>query len=388
MVRAPRVPAEDRELDGGWELSYRSCFRRQSVKASEALAASVPAIEALATAVPGPNILQKDVRKLAEDVLSQIAPELVPRLDIFETVGIRKRHFSRPLEWYLEPHGWGERNAIYADVGLHVLQEAATRALADAGLPPDAIDGVILVSTTGISTPSLDARLANRMGFRSDVARVPVWGLGCAGGVAGLRLATELARANPEKRYLMLALELCSLAFNLNDMSVRAFVATTLFSDGAAAAIVRGDRCEGASLAKLGAAASHQWRDTEDVMGWDVLDEGLRVVFSRRIPDITRSDLAPIVHAFLKASDATVDRYVLHPGGTKVLEAYETALDLAPDALDSARETLREYGNMSSPTVLFTLQESLRRGALRDGETALLAALGPGFTAELALARG
>lgn len=348
----------------------------------------MPVLESLGTAVPGPAVMQADVKRKAAEVLTVLAPEMVARLDVFDSTGIRKRHFSRPIEWFLEPHGWGERNAIYAEVGLALLEEATRQALDRASLPPEAIDGVVLVSTTGLATPSLDARLANRMGFRADVARVPVWGLGCAGGVAGLRIAADLARANPEKRYLLLALELCSLAFNLNDMSVRAFVATTLFSDGAAAAIVRGDRCEGATLARVGDGASHQWPDSEGVMGWDVLDEGLRVVFSRRIPDITRDELAPVVERFLKSADARPTRYVFHPGGTKVLEAYEAALGLGPDALETARVALREFGNMSSPTVLFALDASLQDAPLRKGEHALLVALGPGFTAELALLHG
>ncbi|HWH07649.1 MAG TPA: type III polyketide synthase [Candidatus Thermoplasmatota archaeon] len=348
----------------------------------------MPVLESLGTAVPGPAIPQAEVRRRAEALLAPVAPELAAKMAVFESVGIRKRHFAMPVEWYLEPHGWGERSAAYREVGLDVLERAARQALERAGLPPSAVDGVVLVSTTGLSTPSLDARLANRMGLRSDATRVPVWGLGCAGGVAGLRLAADLARANPEKRYLLLAMELCSLSFNLNDLSVRAFVATTLFSDGAAAALVRGDDVEGGALARIGGAASHQWPGTEDVMGWDVLDEGLRVVFSRRIPDITATQLRPVVDAFLKREGVAPARHVFHPGGTKVLEAYESGLGLAPDALDTARAVLREYGNMSSPTVLFTLEESLRRAALAPGESALLAALGPGFTAELAMLHG
>src|SRR5438067_7459071 len=208
---------------------------------SRSLAAPVPVIEAVSTAVPGPPVPQSAMRAKAEEVLSALAPELVEKLSIFDATGIRARHFSRPLEWYLEPHGWAERSAAYVEVGLDLLETATRRALDRARLPVDAIDGVVLVSTTGIATPSLDARLANRIGLREDVTRLPVWGLGCAGGVAGVRIARDLAKASPEKRYLVLSLELCSLAFNLNDMSVRAFIATTLFSDGAAACLVRGD---------------------------------------------------------------------------------------------------------------------------------------------------
>lgn len=348
----------------------------------------MPILEALGTAVPGPPVPQSAVRAKAEEALAVLAPDLVEKMSVFDTVGIRTRHFVRPPEWYLEPHGWGDRAAVHLEAGLDLLERAAREALAEAGLGPEAVDGLVVVCTTGLSTPSLDARLANRLGLRPDAQRVPVWGLGCAGGVAGLNLAADLARAHPDRRYLLLALETCSLAFNMTDFSVRAFVATTLFGDGAAAALVRGDRTEGKRLASLRPGLAHQWRATEDVMGWDVLDDGLRVVFSRRIPGIVEEQLAPVVERYLKREAAAPDRHAFHPGGTKVLQAYEKALGLRPDAMDVPREVLRDFGNMSSPTVLFVLRETLRRRALAPGETALLAALGPGFSADLALVEG
>ena len=344
-------------------------------------------LEALGTAVPGSPVPQSAVRAKAEEVLSVLAPDLIEKLSVFDTVGIDKRFFVRPIDWFLEEHGWAERAALYADEGVKLLESAARQALARAQLAPIDIDGVVLVSTTGVATPSLDARLANKLGLRPDVTRVPVFGLGCAGGVAGVNLAAALANANPEKRYLLLCMETCSLNFDLHDMSVRAFVATTLFADGCAAAIFSGDRVQAKPLARWRAGASHQWPDTERVMGWDVTDEGLRVVFSRSIPEIVARDFAPVVESFLKREAASVDRHVYHPGGTKVLEAYESALGLKPAQLATARDALRDFGNMSSPTVLFALEASLR-APLAPGETALLAALGPGFAAELALLEG
>lgn len=349
----------------------------------------MPILESVGTAVPGPAVLQADVRRKAEGVLAVLAPELLDKLDIFEHTGIRKRHFSRPLDWFLGSHGWEERAAVYREVGIQLMEDATRQALSRASVDAGDVDGIVLVSTTGLSTPSLDAWLMDRLPFRRDLARVPVWGLGCVGGVAGLNIAQDLARANPEKRYLLLSLELCSLAFNLSDMSVRAFVANTLFADGCAAVLVRGDRCPGsARIGNLHPGAWHTWPESEGVMGWDVTDEGLRVVFSRKIPEIAQTKLAPVVASYL-AGRAPVDRYVFHPGGTKVIEAYETALGLKADALDTAREALREFGNMSSPTVFFALEASLAaRGALQPGETALLAALGPGFTSGLSLLEG
>lgn len=350
----------------------------------------MPVLESIGTAVHGPPVLQSDVRRKAEEVLAVLAPELLPKMDVFETTGIRKRHLVRELDWFLEPHGWAERAQIYREIGLEIMVAATKRALDAAGLSPRDIDGVVLVSTTGLATPSLDARLINALGMRTDVIRVPMWGLGCVGGVAGLNLAADLARGSPDKRFLLVSMELCSLAFNLTDMSVRAFVANTLFADGCAAAIVRGDdvRGGGRGLGDILPGAWHQWSDTESVMGWDVTDEGLRVVFSRRIPEIVANDLRPVVEAYVKSSGASPDRYLFHPGGTKVLEAYESALGISPAANAESREVLREHGNMSSPTVLFVIDEALRRRALAPGENALVGALGPGFTSSLLTLQG
>lgn len=349
----------------------------------------MPLLEALGSAVPEHVVLQSDVRKKAEEVLAVLAPELLPKMDAFEHTGIRKRHLTRPLDWFLEDHGWEERAQIYRDTGLHIMEVATRQALERASLRATDVDAVVMVSSTGISTPSMDARLLNRVGFRPDIARVPVWGLGCVGGVAGLNIATDMVRADPARRVLLLSMELCSLAFNLKDMSVRAFIANTLFSDGCSAVLLRGDaRREGpAPLAKVRGGAWHTWPDSEGVMGWDVTDEGLKVVFSRKIPEIVATDLAPVVERYHKAQGGAPDRYVMHPGGTKVLEAYESALGLKPAQLDTARDALREYGNMSSPTVFFALEASLAR-PLAAGETAMLAALGPGFTASLATLEG
>lgn len=349
----------------------------------------MPVLESIGHAVHGPPVLQTEVRRKAEELLAVLAPQLLDKLDIFETTGIRKRHFARPIDWFLEAHGWAERSGIYREVGLEIMKGATRIALERADVGPRDIDGIVFVSTTGLATPSLDAHLVNALGMRGDVVRVPIWGLGCVGGVAGLNVAADLARASPEKRYLLVSMELCSLAFNLSDMSVRAFVANTLFADGCAAAIVRGDAVAGGpGLANVLTGAWHQWSDSENVMGWDVTDEGLRVVFSRRIPEIVANDLRPVVEAYVKATGASPDRYLFHPGGTKVLEAYESALGIPASANTESREVLREYGNMSSPTVLFVIEEALRRRALSPGEHALVGALGPGFTSSLLTLQG
>lgn len=348
----------------------------------------MPVLESLGTAVPGEPVPQHAVRQVAADVLTAFAPELAEHLSVFETGGVESRHFVRPLEWYLEPHGWADRNAVYAEEGLALLETAAREALDAADVGATDVDGIVFVSTTGIATPSLDARLVNRLGLRPDVQRVPVWGLGCAAGVGGLNLAADLARARPDARYLMLSLELCSLAFHLNDTSMRAFVSTTLFGDGAAAALVRGDALEGPHHGRLRRGATHAWPDSERIMGWEVADEGLLVVLSRSLPGFVQERLAPVVQAYLKREQRTPDRLVFHPGGRKVLEAYQAALGVPAARFDDSREVLRSHGNMSSPTVLFVLERALARAPLREGETALLGAMGPAFAADLGMLEG
>jgi alkylresorcinol/alkylpyrone synthase len=238
----------------------------------------------------------------------------------------------------------------------------------------------------------VDARIANRLGLRGDFRRTPVWGLGCAGGAAGLARARDFALAEPGARVLLVALELCGLTFQRNDLSKRNLIASSLFGDGAAAAIVvAGDAplpANGVPSIAVRASTTTFWHDTLDIMGWEVDGAGLHVVFARDIPALVRERVRPGVEAFLARESLTLERLdhvVTHPGGTKVLAAFEEALGLPASALDHARAVLRENGNMSSPTCLFVLERFLRAHALAPGDTALIAALGPGFAAEYVL---
>lgn len=349
----------------------------------------MPTLEALATATPDHRVAQESIQEVARAFVAEKAPEHLDMVDVFTSTGIESRALSRDFDFYLSSPGWGERSAAFEQTGTDLAEEVTLDLLDRAGLPTDAIDGVVLANTTGLATPSIDALLANRVGLREDVHRIPVWGWGCAGGVAGLARAADMARAHPENRYLLVSLELCSLAFLEEDISKKNLVATALFGDGCAGALVSGDELE-AEGPTIDAAASHQWPDTEDVMGWDVRDEGLDVVFSREIPEIVAQHLRPIVDRFCKRTGQNLDeaRAVLHPGGPKVLSAYEEALDLQADDLEASRTVLRKHGNMSSPTVLFALEESISDQALATDEPALLGAVGPGFAGELAMLTG
>ncbi len=296
---------------------------------------------------------------------------------VFDNALIERRHTVAPIDWYREPHGWAERTCLYVDATDAMFVEAASRAIDAAGLDPTDIDGLVFVSTTGIATPSIDARVAPRLGLRPDLRRVPMFGLGCAGGVTGLATAARLAVAEPGTRWLFLCVETCSISIRLDSDDPAAIVATALFGDGAAAAVVS---TEGPPIARIAGAGEKLWPDTLGIMGWRVEDPGLAVIFDRAIPPFIEAQLATAVDDMLAAlglSRADIDRFCCHPGGAKVVDAIESALDLGPGTLDLEREVLRDCGNMSAPTVLFVLDRLLERGL---PERVMMTAFGPGFT--------
>lgn len=355
-----------------------------------------PRLVALATALPREVVRQDDARSLVHALFKDQLSEADQRLfAVFENTGIDKRHICMPLEWYAGDHDFGERNSLYIEHALALAAQAIRKVLETAGLAAGDVDHLMFVSSTGLATPSLDARLANLLGFRGDVRRTPIWGLGCAGGAAGLARARDFALADPGARVLLVSLELCSLTFQRREVTRRNLVATSLFSDGAAAALVLGPRARAAAapirpLALL-AARSTLWPDTLDVMGWDVDATGLHVVFSRDIPTIVRDWVRPNLDDFLAAHGLdleTLSHVIAHPGGPKVLSAYAASLGLPAEAFRHSAAVLRECGNMSSPTCLFVLERALAAGDIGADDTAVVAALGPGFASEYVLMRG
>lgn len=336
---------------------------------------SVPLLS-LATAVPPYAIAQDEARTVARRSFGRKA--LFDRLaGVFDNAGIARRDIVAPLAWYEQPHGWAERNAVYLAAAEALFEDAAGAAIARAGLNPGDIDGIVSVSTTGIATPSLEARVAPRLGMRANVRRVPLFGLGCAGGVSGLATAARLAAAEPGSRWLLVTVETCSISIRLDSADPAAVVATALFGDGAAAAVVGGME---AGVATIRGGAETLWPDTLRIMGWDVEDPGLAVVFDRAIPPFIEAELAGALAGLLDELGAErhdVDRFCCHPGGVKVIDAIEAALTLPSGTLDLEREVLRDHGNMSAPTVLFVLDRLLARGL---PDRVLMTAFGPGFT--------
>ncbi|HWJ38410.1 MAG TPA: type III polyketide synthase [Sphingomicrobium sp.] len=331
----------------------------------------------LATAVPPHVVEQSDAKARAREAFGG-NKALFDRLSgVFDNAGIARRHIVAPQDWYMSPHGWRDRNALYLEASEQLFIDAARAAIEKAGLQPDEIDGVVAVSTTGIATPSLDARCSARLGFRDDIRRVPVFGLGCAGGVNGLSIASRLAGADPGSLWLFVTVETCSISIRLDSDDPAAVVATALFGDGAAAAVVTSGSH---SLARIRGSAEKLWPDTLRIMGWDVEDPGLSVVFDRAIPPFVETELADAIDGMSKKlgiSRGEIDRFCCHPGGVKVIDAIETALQLNQGELNLEREVLRDFGNMSAPTVMFVL-ERLLVGGLPD--KVLMTAFGPGFT--------
>ncbi len=331
-----------------------------------------PRLLALSTSVPE-HVLDQDAVGLRAAQLFAGRTEAFARLaQIYGNAGIAKRHSCVPIDWYMAPHGWEERSRLYVDEALVLVERAIRLALADCGLALGDIDGLVVVSTTGIATPSLDALLQERLGLRRDLRRLPVFGFGCAGGVLGLARAAAMALAEPGSRILCVVVELCGLTFRPADASPANIVATALFGDGAAAAVIS-THGTGPTIGPWG---EHSFPDSLDVMGWDIGDDGFGVRFSRDIPKLIREDLAPALSAFLgrhRLALPDFDAIAAHPGGAKVIDALE---DVFHRPLPEARSVLRDFGNMSAPTVLFVL-DRLRPWTGRI----LMTALGPGFTA-------
>jgi alkylresorcinol/alkylpyrone synthase len=332
----------------------------------------------LAIATPEHVITQKEAAETSARLFSSRLKDFAHLASVFNNAGIKKRHAARPLEWFIEPHGWQDRMEAYAEVARNLFVEAATKALDRAGVKAHEVDCVVTISSTGIATPSLDAQLASKMGFRSDIERVPVFGLGCAAGVSGFAIATRLAKTRPGATVLFVAIELCTLAFRLDELTRANIIATALFGDGAAACVLRAGAGGEAEVESTG---EHLFPDTLGIMGWKIDDTGFGVVLAQSLPPFAEAELGPAVDRILARNGLAredINRFICHPGGTRVLTAMESTLSLVPGTLDHERAVLAEYGNMSSPTVLFVLERVLQAGL---PERSAMVAMGPGFTA-------
>jgi alkylresorcinol/alkylpyrone synthase len=337
-------------------------------------------IAGIASAVPEYRIDQEAVR----DIILANAPELRTHEGLFLNTGIKTRYSCVPFDWHLQHQGWRTRNGVFRDAAITLLERVARDCARCANVELDEIEAIVTVSTTGLSVPSLDATLANRLGLSSSIERLPVFGLGCAGGVSGLARAMRIVQSLPNGIVLLLVVELCTLNCRTTDRSIKNFISAALFGDGAAGLILR--RGSGDHLRpQVAAVGEHMWPDTEDMMGWSIEDDGFGVVLSPDIPRCARQQVRPALDSFLARHGLSLhdlDGVIMHPGGRKVLEAVEAALDLPRQAFAHSWQVLANYGNMSSPTALFVLERTIGAGA--SGRH-LMAAFGPGFTISFAL---
>ena len=338
------------------------------------------AIASVASAVPP--------HKVSQDRIAEGARHFFPHLNglasVFANTGIESRYVCETPDWYLEARGWEERTASFQRNALMLLEQVALKAVTAANIELTDIDAVVVNTITGLAIPSLEARLVNRLAFSRHVERLPIFGLGCGGGVGGLSRATRIAQTMPGGHVLFLTVDLCSLCARGNDMSVANFVSVALFGDGAAAVVLRNTRGAASTDrrgARIKAIGEYCWPNTEHIMGWDIKDNGFGVVLSPELPSLMRSGLRPILDEFLAREHlelSDLKGFLLHPGGRRVLETAQDVLGLSKRDLRHSWDVLREYGNMSSATALFILERAFPTAA--DGAH-LLAAFGPGFSA-------
>ena len=351
-------------------------------------------IAAVGTAFPPHRYTQAEISETLVNRWRDKLPE--PRLltRLHANCGVDTRYFVLPIERYPELHGFEQTNNEWITAAVELGQQAIERALTPLGLTPADISAIFFASVTGIASPTIDARLINRMPFPTHVKRTPIFGLGCVAGAAGIARASDYVRAFPKQIALLLSVELCSLTWQDDDQSVANLISTGLFGDGCAAVVIAGDEASipnpPTQTPKILATRSTFYRHTEHIMGWDIRDTGFRIVLSPDVPKVVLDNLRGDVVSFLAEQNLTladIKSWIFHSGGPKVLEATETALNLPKDALALSWKSLAAVGNLSAASVLCVLEDTLKTRPGQPGAYSILAAMGPAFCLELVLLR-
>jgi alkylresorcinol/alkylpyrone synthase len=315
-------------------------------------------------------------------------PDRLTRLH--QAVQVGGRHLALPMDVY--PNlSFGDANDAFIRVGTELGERAIRSALSRVNLKPEDVDVIFTTTVTGVATPSLDARLINRLGLRNDVKRIPMFGLGCVAGAAGIARMHDYLKGHPDQVGVLLSVELCSLTLQRSDFSVANLIASGLFGDGAAAVVGLGENraqqleCTGPRVVN---SRSRFYPNTERVMGWDIGDNGFKIVLAASVPDVVRQHIRADVDGFLGdmgRSRDDIHTWVCHPGGPKVLTAFEECLELPENALEHTWSSLKEVGNLSSASVLLVLRDTLAAGSPPPESLGVLMAMGPGFCSELVL---
>lgn len=350
-------------------------------------------ISSVGTAFPPHRYSQSEVAQALLERWENKLPE--PRLltRLHANCGVDYRYFVLPLQEYPSLVGFKATNDVWITNAVDLAETSIQRALAPLGLTAADVSAIFFASVTGIASPTVDARLINRMPFPSSIKRTPIFGLGCVAGAAGIARAADYVRAFPDQVALLLSVELCSLTWQDNDQSIANLISCGLFGDGAAAVVVTGDQVvlpdsTAAAGPRVLATRSTFYRNTEYVMGWDIGDTGFTIVLSPDVPKVVIDNLRGDAESFLAANALTlsdISSWIFHSGGPKVLEAVETSLDLPNDALAASWKSLREVGNLSAASVLMVLADTLENRRGTPGSYSILAAMGPGFCLELVL---
>lgn len=336
------------------------------------------------------QLRQGETKKFAKFLFGDVLTNIDKLSEVFDNSGIEKRNFCFPLDYFQSDKSFTEKNTLFRETALNYAITSIKNNLSVAGISFSDITDLIYINTTGLSTPSIDALIINSLKLNPNINRYPIWGLGCAGGVSGIAKANTITKGNPDAVVLIIGVELCSLTFRRNDFSKSNFVATSLFSDGIASVIILGSNAskkyEPSFLVEIVDSQSKLYYNSEDVMGWEFLDDGFKVVFSKDIPLIIKENVKDDIESFLAKNNlkiSDIKNFVAHPGGAKIIQAYTDALALNPEMLNHSKSVLRDYGNMSSVSVLYVLEKFLYEG-FKDGY-GLMISLGPGFSSELVL---
>jgi alkylresorcinol/alkylpyrone synthase len=354
----------------------------------------MPVIVSTTTGFPAYYYPQDTLLATAQEEWMQKRASILKPLEQFYTnVKVNGRYLSWPLERYKEPTTFEERNDAYIETALELGEQTICALLDRAQMEPQEIDQLTTISTTGIAVPSLDARLMNRIPFSRGMKRLPLFGLGCVGGAAGIARTADYLQGHPEEAVILFAVELCSLTIQRDDLSMANLVASGLFGDGAAAVLMVGDDHPRAKRVQRGLprvidSQSQFFPDTEHIMGWEVTNSGFKVMLSADIASLAQSEVRPVMEVFLGRHDLTItdiDHWLVHPGGPRVIQALADGLGLPEEALTLSWESLAEAGNISSASVLLILDKTMKRSQPKPGEFGVLMAMGPAFCAELVL---
>ena len=342
-----------------------------------------PRINGVGTAVPAHRFTQAEAKEFFTEHFRQGDLDVDRLSSVFDNARISIRYSSKPLEWLAGAHTFEEKNSLFIEHATQLAAEACRRAMEDAEILPRNIHSLVVVSSAGIATPGLDARLIHELSLSRNVTRKALFGLGCAGGVNGMSHTADYARAHPGQNVLFVAVEPNMLTFQSDDFSKTNFISTSLFGDGAAAVVINtwgnGPRFIDRHNTLL-PSSGH-------IMGWDIIETGLKVRISTDLPDMVQVHLPQLFEDACDrwgVSRQQIQNYVLHPGGAKVIDGYANTIDLTERHLATTLAVLRDFGNMSSPTVLFVLDRFVHQPP-PTGEYGVMIGFGPGFSADQAL---